>query len=83
MSASRPSVLGCPHTAIFRPDRPETGLPRRVVGTMLRGRLDLRDGDLKDGRMNGQVDLTQFAEEKYVVGQSVPRKEDPVLLWGG
>jgi aerobic carbon-monoxide dehydrogenase large subunit len=33
--------------------------------------------------MNGQVDLTQFAEEKYVVGQSVPRKEDPVLLWGG
>jgi hypothetical protein len=49
---------------------------------MLRGRLDLRDGDLRDGRMNGQVDLAQFAEEEYVVGQSVPRKEDPVLLGG-
>ncbi len=32
--------------------------------------------------MNGQVDLTQFAEEKYAVGQPVPRKEDPVLLRG-
>jgi carbon-monoxide dehydrogenase large subunit len=32
--------------------------------------------------MNGQVDLTQFAEEKYAVGQPVPRKEDPTLLRG-
>ena len=32
--------------------------------------------------MNAQVDLTQFAEEKYAVGQPVPRKEDPVLLRG-
>ena len=32
--------------------------------------------------MNGQVDLTQFAEERYAVGQPVPRKEDPVLLRG-
>jgi carbon-monoxide dehydrogenase large subunit len=36
----------------------------------------------KDCRMNGQVDLTQFAEERYAVGQPVPRKEDPVLLRG-
>jgi carbon-monoxide dehydrogenase large subunit len=32
--------------------------------------------------MNGQVDLSQFAEERYAVGQPVPRKEDPVLLRG-
>ncbi len=32
--------------------------------------------------MNAQVDLTQFAEEKYAVGQPVPRKEDPTLLRG-
>jgi carbon-monoxide dehydrogenase large subunit len=32
--------------------------------------------------MNGQVDLTRFVEEKYAVGQPVPRKEDPVLLQG-
>jgi carbon-monoxide dehydrogenase large subunit len=32
--------------------------------------------------MNGQVDLTQFVEERYAVGQPVPRKEDPVLLRG-
>ncbi len=32
--------------------------------------------------MNGQVDLTQFAQEKYAVGQPVPRKEDPTLLRG-
>ncbi len=32
--------------------------------------------------MNGQVDLTRFAEERYAVGQPVPRKEDPVLLRG-
>jgi len=32
--------------------------------------------------MNGQVDLTQFAEERYAVGQPVPRKEDPMLLRG-
>jgi carbon-monoxide dehydrogenase large subunit len=32
--------------------------------------------------MNAQVDLTQFAEERYAVGQPVPRKEDPVLLRG-
>jgi carbon-monoxide dehydrogenase large subunit len=32
--------------------------------------------------MNGQVDLTMFAEEKYAVGQPVPRKEDPTLLRG-
>jgi carbon-monoxide dehydrogenase large subunit len=32
--------------------------------------------------MNGQVDLSQFSEEKYAVGQPVPRKEDPVLLRG-
>jgi carbon-monoxide dehydrogenase large subunit len=32
--------------------------------------------------MNGQVDLTQFAEQKYAVGQPVPRKEDPTLLRG-
>jgi aerobic carbon-monoxide dehydrogenase large subunit len=32
--------------------------------------------------MNGQVDLTQFAEERYAVGQPVPRKEDPTLLRG-
>ena len=32
--------------------------------------------------MNGQVDLRQFAEEKYAVGQPVPRKEDPMLLRG-
>src|ERR1700758_4584980 len=32
--------------------------------------------------MNAQVDLTQFVEERYAVGQPVPRKEDPVLLRG-
>lgn len=32
--------------------------------------------------MNTQVDLSQFAEEKYAVGQPVTRKEDPVLLRG-
>ncbi len=32
--------------------------------------------------MNAPVDLTQFAEEKYAVGQPVPRKEDPTLLRG-
>ena len=32
--------------------------------------------------MIAQVDLTQFAEERYAVGQPVPRKEDPVLLRG-
>ena len=32
--------------------------------------------------MNANVDLTQFAEERYAVGQPVPRKEDPVLLRG-
>ncbi|HQT78465.1 MAG: carbon monoxide dehydrogenase, partial [Rhodospirillales bacterium 20-64-7] len=32
--------------------------------------------------MNGQVDLTQFVEERYAVGQPVPRKEDPTLLRG-
>ncbi|MFL5287804.1 MAG: xanthine dehydrogenase family protein molybdopterin-binding subunit [Rhodopila sp.] len=32
--------------------------------------------------MNGNVDLTQFAQEKYAVGQPVPRKEDPTLLRG-
>ncbi len=32
--------------------------------------------------MNGQVDLAQFAEARYAVGQPVPRKEDPVLLRG-
>ena len=32
--------------------------------------------------MNGQVDLTQFAEERYAVGQPVRRKEDPMLLRG-
>jgi carbon-monoxide dehydrogenase large subunit len=32
--------------------------------------------------MNAQVDLTQFAEERYAVGQPVPRKEDPMLLRG-
>ncbi len=32
--------------------------------------------------MNGQVDLTQFAEERYAVGQPVLRKEDPMLLRG-
>jgi carbon-monoxide dehydrogenase large subunit len=36
----------------------------------------------RDRRMNGQVDLSQFSEEKYAVGQPVPRKEDPVLLRG-
>jgi carbon-monoxide dehydrogenase large subunit len=35
-----------------------------------------------DAGMNGQVDLTQFVEERYAVGQPVPRKEDPVLLRG-
>jgi aerobic carbon-monoxide dehydrogenase large subunit len=38
--------------------------------------------DAKDACMNGQVDLTQFAQEKYAVGQPVPRKEDPTLLRG-
>ncbi|MEA2773613.1 MAG: aerobic carbon-monoxide dehydrogenase large subunit, partial [Acetobacteraceae bacterium] len=38
--------------------------------------------DSRDRRMNGQVDLSQFSEEKYAVGQPVPRKEDPVLLRG-
>ncbi len=32
--------------------------------------------------MTGPVDLTQFADEKYAVGQPVPRKEDPTLLRG-
>ena len=32
--------------------------------------------------MNAPVDLTQFAEERYAVGQPVPRKEDPTLLRG-
>lgn len=32
--------------------------------------------------MTEPVDLTQFAEERYAVGQPVPRKEDPVLLRG-
>jgi len=32
--------------------------------------------------MNAQVDLTQFAEERYAVGQPVHRKEDPALLRG-
>ncbi|HET6308878.1 MAG TPA: xanthine dehydrogenase family protein molybdopterin-binding subunit, partial [Rhodopila sp.] len=32
--------------------------------------------------MNANVDLTQFVEERYAVGQPVPRKEDPVLLRG-
>ncbi len=32
--------------------------------------------------MNAPVDLTQYAEERYAVGQPVPRKEDPVLLRG-
>ncbi|WP_428485609.1 xanthine dehydrogenase family protein molybdopterin-binding subunit [Rhodopila sp.] len=32
--------------------------------------------------MNAPVDLTLFAEERYAVGQPVPRKEDPVLLRG-
>ena len=32
--------------------------------------------------MNAPIDLTQFAEEKYAVGQPVPRKEDPTLLRG-
>ena len=32
--------------------------------------------------MNGQVDLSQFVDERYAVGQPVPRKEDPVLLRG-
>ena len=32
--------------------------------------------------MNAQVDLSQFAEQRYAVGQPVPRKEDPVLLRG-
>src|SRR4051812_4935593 len=38
--------------------------------------------DAKDACMNGNVDLTQFAQEKYAVGQPVPRKEDPTLLRG-
>ena len=32
--------------------------------------------------MNAPIDLTHFAEEKYAVGQPVPRKEDPTLLRG-
>lgn len=32
--------------------------------------------------MNAPVDLTQFTEERYAVGQPVPRKEDPTLLRG-
>ncbi|MBS0640083.1 MAG: xanthine dehydrogenase family protein molybdopterin-binding subunit [Acetobacteraceae bacterium] len=32
--------------------------------------------------MNAPIDLTQYAEEKYAVGQPVPRKEDPTLLRG-
>ena len=32
--------------------------------------------------MNAPVDLSQFADQKYAVGQPVPRKEDPVLLRG-
>jgi aerobic carbon-monoxide dehydrogenase large subunit len=32
--------------------------------------------------MNAPVDLTQFAEARYAVGQPVPRKEDPTLLRG-
>src|ERR1700755_2568202 len=32
--------------------------------------------------MNANVDLTRFVEERYAVGQPVPRKEDPVLLRG-
>jgi len=32
--------------------------------------------------MNAPIDLSQFVEEKYGVGQPVPRKEDPMLLRG-
>lgn len=32
--------------------------------------------------MNPPLDLMQFAEEKYAIGQPVSRKEDPVLLRG-
>ncbi len=32
--------------------------------------------------MNAPADITQFVEERYAVGQPVPRKEDPVLLRG-
>jgi carbon-monoxide dehydrogenase large subunit len=32
--------------------------------------------------MTVHADLTQFVEERYAVGQPVPRKEDPVLLRG-
>jgi len=32
--------------------------------------------------MTQQVDLTQFVEQRYAVGQPVPRKEDPILLRG-
>jgi carbon-monoxide dehydrogenase large subunit len=54
-----------------------TGLPGRASGGMLHSTTTSRDR-----RMNAPVDLTQFAEERYAVGQPVPRKEDPVLLRG-
>jgi carbon-monoxide dehydrogenase large subunit len=54
---------------------------RRVAHRRIRLHVSDQD-DFKDARMNGQVDLTQFAQEKYAVGQPVPRKEDPTLLRG-
>jgi aerobic carbon-monoxide dehydrogenase large subunit len=48
-----------------------------LTGAMLHGTKTI-----KDACMNGQVDLTGFAEEKYAVGQPVSRKEDPTLLRG-
>jgi len=51
--------------------------PRPGVGRQ----VACRDGGKDDG-MNGPVDLTRFAEEKYAVGRPVPRKEDPALLRG-
>ena len=63
-------------------------MPDPATDAMLQGTTAVRvtDGQTadrkKDARMNGQVDLTQFAEERYAVGQPVTRKEDPVLLRG-
>src|SRR3954454_5833939 len=77
MSASTPSFLCGGQCAI-------SGFSRSVAVVDARNRGHVAEHhDPKDACMNGQVDLTQFAQEKYAVGQPVPRKEDPTLLRGG
>src|SRR3954453_23501720 len=76
MSASTPSFLCGGQCAISGFSRPAA-----VVDARNRGHV-AEHHDAKDACMNGNVDLTQFGQEKYAVGQPVPRKEDPTLLRG-